>query len=216
MKNESIFMYDSEVPATGFRKIGSLLTHFVGKFGAGSQPAGALYIRVSKEEGMIHRIESFDVEALPGDIVSPFQGGYENGRDVHVFLHDQSIVSGVIMAQDDDAYLVSVTEWTYFDNSILATMNPTVVQSKVERIVARGSDIITRCNAILADAKLVHFNRSGAIIGSAGMFAIGDRVQIALGDHRPICGVVRWHFTGLAGLEFLRPLTTAERVRWIG
>lgn len=215
MKNESVFAYDSGVRATGFQKIGSLLTHLVGKFGTGSQPESAHYIRVSKQASAIHRIESFDDSGANEAVALPFFDGYENGRDVHIFLHDQSIVSGVIMAQDEDAYLVSVTEWTYFDNSILATMNRDGVQGKIERILARGTDIITRCNAILADAKLVHFNRSGAIVGGAALLATGDRVQIALGDHRPICGVVRWNFMGLAGLEFLRPLTSVERVRWM-
>jgi hypothetical protein len=149
------------------------------------------------------------------DHIPAAAGLFGNGSNVDIFLHDQSIVSGDIIAQDDASYTVNVAEWTYFDNNVLATMTGASTGKKVQKIMELGADISARYQSILADAKLVHFNRKGAIIGLALHLDLGERIQLACNDHRPICGVVKWQFLNLVGLEFLRPMTGLERSRWV-
>lgn len=218
MRNEKILIDDAMAPVAGIRRIGSRLGQLLARLGIKHHAADALHLRIAKAEGGVHRIECFDPAASSDsstrNVQSPYFSGFANGSSITIFLHDQSIVSGVIVAQDDEAYTIAVSEWTYFDNNVFATMHRNAVLAKVERLLARATEIVTRCNSILADGSLVHFNRNGAIIGGAMPFSIGDRVQISLDDQRPICGIVRWHFMGLSGLEFLRPMNASERQRW--
>lgn len=207
-------------PAPGdLNPFASLLSNVLHRFiGARGRQETRPAIRISKTRSDIHHIECFDMlrPDVLADHIPAAAGLYRNGSNVDIFLHDQSIVSGEIASQDDDSYTVNVTEWTYFDNNVLATMTGASTGKKVQKIMERGADISVRYLSILADAKLVHFSRKGAIIGLGLKLDPGERVQLACKDHRPICGTVKWQFLNLAGLEFMRPMTGRERSRWIG
>lgn len=140
----------------------------------------------------------------------------ENGCTVVIFLHDQSIVRGKIIWQDDIIWEIGIIEWTYFDNKILATMQGDSLQSKLARIVELGSDIFMRSRSIIAPAKLVYAGQSGAIITTALPVDVGGEIQLHNREKRPICGVIKWQCMNLVGLEFQRPMPSAERMGWLG
>lgn len=174
-------------------------------------------IVVSKNASSIHKVIAYknigsdaqlSDDALAAQVL-------ENGCTVVIFLHDQSIVRGKIIWQDDKIWEIGVIEWTYFDNKILATMQGDSLQSKLARIVELGSDIFVRYRSVIAPAKLVYAGQSGAIVTTALPVDVGNEIQLHNREQRPICGVIKWQCMNLAGLEFQRPMSSAERMGWL-
>ena len=218
MKSYTFDQPDQITGANGANPLTSLLSSVLHRFTAiKDRQETRPTIRISKTQSDVHHVECFDTltQDRVEDHIPAAAGLFGNGSNVDIFLHDQSIVSGDIIAQDDASYTVNVAEWTYFDDNVLATMTGVSTGKKVQKIMELGADISARYQSILADAKLVHFNRKGAIIGLALHLDLGERIQLACNDHRPICGVVKWQFLNLVGLEFLRPMTGLERSRWV-
>lgn len=175
-------------------------------------------IIVSKTPSSIHKVvayKSIASDEQPADEAIATQA-LPNGFTVVVFLHDQSIVRGKIIWQDDSIWEIGIIEWTYFDNKILATMQGDSLQSRLARIVELGSDIFVRFRSVIAPAKLVYAGQSGAIITTALPVDVGSEVQLHNREQRPICGTVKWQCMNLVGLEFQRPMSTTERMRWLG
>lgn len=181
-------------------------------------PRHRAVMRAARLSSCVHKVEGMGIvrNISEGGMLVHGQLNFEVGEKVVISLLDGDRIEGEIIWKNGNAFGVQFCSRISVETVLTKSQQgPGELRPRPPRLTINRS-ILLRCGSNLADARLCDMSQRGAKIQLAKNLQINCRVQIVIGEQRPVSGCVKWQMRDLIGIEFHRTLRIEELACWTG
>lgn len=174
-------------------------------------------MRAARLSSQIHKVEGLGVvrNISESGMMIDAHLPIEIGEQVAISLLDGDRVEGEVMWKDGSTIGVRFSSWISVGNMLAKpSLQEDGTRARPPRIRLNRKAVI-RIGSYMTDMIISDISQRGAKLKFSTSLIIDSRVQIILGDLRPVSASVKWQAGDMIGIEFHRTLGIEELSNWM-
>lgn len=174
-------------------------------------------MRAARLSSEIHKVEGLGVvrNISESGMMIDAHRSFEIGEQVAISILDGDRVEGEVVWKDGASIGVRFSSWISVNNMLAKPpVQADGTRPRPPRLRLNRKAVI-RIGSYMTDIIICDISQRGAKLKFPTSLVIDSRVQIVLGDLRPVSASVKWQAGDMIGIEFHRTLGVEEISNWM-